>query len=171
MSDRVPAKDEQLAGVAVPRVRGSIYLQPGQLAATAEPTVITTILGSCVAVCLSDLSSGIGGMNHFLLPLWAGTNGPSSARFGKVAIEALIARLVALGCARDRLRAKVFGGACVLRGFQKPAGGHLGEKNSQVAFEELSRHGIPVLAQDIGGTNGRKLQFYTDLGTVGVKRL
>lgn len=151
--------------------RVSIYVQPGQIAVSAEPAVITTILGSCVAVCVWDPTSSAGGMNHFLLPFWAGGGVPSSARFGNVAVQDLVKKLDAFGCVRESLRAKVFGGACVLDGFKKRAGEHLGDKNVRVAFEELAQIGIPVIAEDTGGDASRKLHFYTDLGTVAVQRI
>jgi chemotaxis protein CheD len=92
------------AGKEAPGLGGalpSVYPHPGQLFASAEPASVTTVLGSCVSVCLWDRDRGIGGINHFVLPIWAG-NGTSSPRFGNVAMEALLARLVGLGArARD----------------------------------------------------------------------
>ena len=146
-----------------------VYLQPGQLYASAQPSAVTTVLGSCVAICLWDSLTSVGGMNHYLLPFFAGA-GKGTARFGNVAMAQLLDRLVALGAARGRLQAKVFGGACVLEAFQAREG-HLGEKNVGVAFKLLEDLGIPVVSRDVGGRSGRKLIFHTDLGNAWVARL
>ena len=108
-------------------------------------------------------------MNHYLLPFSAGA-GNGSPRFGNVAVAQLFDRLVALGAARGRLQAKVFGGACVLEAFQGREG-HLGEKNSGVAFKRLEELGVPVVSRDVGGRSGRKLIFHTDLGSAWVAKL
>jgi hypothetical protein len=69
--------------------RTKVYLHPGQVFAAAYPTTVTTILGSCVSLCLWDPTLRIGGINHFLLPFWIGDDA-ASPRFGTVAIESLI---------------------------------------------------------------------------------
>ena len=168
---------DELAGeVSAPPSRGDegrdlikVYLQPGQLYAAAQPSAITTVLGSCVAVCLWDPVSAIGGMNHYLLPFFAGA-GKGTPRFGNVAMTQLVDRLIALGALRGRLQAKVFGGACVLEAFQARQG-HLGEKNASVALKLLEELGIPVVSRDVGGRSGRKLIFHTDLGNAWVAKL
>lgn len=146
-----------------------VYLQPGQLYAAAQPSAVTTVLGSCVAVCLWDPIESVGGMNHYLLPFFAEA-GQGSPRFGNVAMAQLVDRLAALGAVRARLQAKVFGGACVLEAFQARQG-HLGEKNAAVAFKLLEELAIPVVSRDVGGQSGRKLIFHTDQGTAWVAKL
>ena len=145
------------------------YLHPGQLFAADTPYVVTTILGSCVAVCLLDARSPVAGMNHFMLPYWS-LNGSSSSRYGNVAIAQLIERVVALGADRASLKAKLFGGACVL-GVPSKDGSHLGEHNVELARRLLEQEGIPVIAEDVGGTCGRKLVFDTASGSVFIKRI
>jgi chemotaxis protein CheD len=146
----------------------AVYLHPGQLFATAEPHAVTTILGSCVAVCLWDAQLGVGGMNHFLLPHFAGSRS-TSARFGSVALELLLQKLVGLGARQAALRAKVFGGACVLEALR---GSHpLGDANVDVARRFLRRVEVPIVAEDVGGDQGRKLVFQTDDGSVVVRML
>ncbi len=146
-----------------------VYLHPGQLFASAEPSVVTTILGSCVSVCLYDAARGIGGLNHFLLPHWAGGEA-ASPRFGNVAITTLVERLGALGAPRSSLRAKLFGGACVT-GAAEHRPDHLGAKNAACATTILGELGIPILPGDLGGRRGRKLVFHTADGTALVKDL
>jgi chemotaxis protein CheD len=139
------------------------HLQPGQLFVAQSPTVISTILGSCVAVCLWDPFKGIGGMNHFMLPLHAGS-AMQSPRFGNVAMEQLVTKLCDAGARLPNLRARVFGGSCMFKAMQSPD--HLGSKNSALALEDLQRRGIEVVQSEVGGTRGRKLVFYSDTGAV-----
>jgi len=140
------------------------FLQPGQLAISVEPMQITTILGSCIAVCLWDPQRHIGGMNHFMLPYHGPTNSAaSSARFGNVAMTQLVEQLRAHGARLPLLKARVFGGACMFQQMRSSA--HLGAQNAEVAVEFLSRQGIEVVQIDIGGSRGRKLTFLTYEGT------
>src|SRR5258707_12065678 len=90
--------------------RKAAFLQPGHLAAFAQPAALTTILGSCLSVCLWDARRGQGGMNHFLLPDWAGQS-ESSARYGDVAVGALVGQPALLGAPTADPQAKLFGGA------------------------------------------------------------
>lgn len=93
---------------------------PGEYYFTRKPMLIVTVLGSCVAACLRDRTTGIGGMNHFMLPDGSGDGAsPASAsmRYGAYAMEVLINQLLKAGARRENLEAKVFGGGNVLRGF------------------------------------------------------
>jgi chemotaxis protein CheD len=134
-----------------------------------EPTAVTTVLGSCVSVCLFDVGLQCGGMNHFLLPFWCG-NSRSPGRFGNEATQALLARLLALGGRRESIQAKVFGGACVIDALRRRHG-QLGDQNVARALEALEAEGIPVVARDTDGERGRKLVFHTDTGDAWVKVL
>jgi chemotaxis protein CheD len=146
--------------------RRQAYLHAGQLLVSAEPCRITTILGSCIAVCLWDPAVHVGGLTHFILPNWAG-EGISSPKFGNVAIETLRSDLVRLG--GRLLRARVYGGACLsdaLNGGKTIAAGatHLGQRNADFALEFLASLRIPVVEHNTGGSRGRKLIFHTDTG-------
>lgn len=143
------------------------HLHAGQCYVSAEPAALTTVLGSCVAVCLWEAELGIGGINHFVLPHWAG-NGRVSARFGSVAISLLIEELCALGCRPESLQAKIFGGSGVMSAGNLT---RLGQRNIRIARQVLAEESIPVVAEDVGGTRGRKLIFHTQDGTAWVKRL
>jgi chemotaxis protein CheD len=147
-----------------------VYLHAGQLAASADPCSIVTILGSCVAVCVFDRVSGAGGANHYLLP-----SSPSaarqSARFGDVAIELLVARMALLGSRTRDLEAKLFGGASVVLAGAADPSRSLGMQNVVLARRLLEARGIPVVAEDVGGTRGRKITFRTDLGDAWVRKL
>jgi chemotaxis protein CheD len=133
----------------------------------AVPTAITTVLGSCVSVCLYDPATRVGGMNHFLLPLHVERD--RSPRFGTVAVPALVDAVLKAGAARGTLVAKVFGGASVIGAMGK--GRRLGDENAALALRLLEEARIPVLDQDVGGQRGRKLVFIVDEGTAWVRQL
>ncbi len=156
----VPAKGA--AGEASEPERRAVYLAPGQVIASAEPAEASTILGSCVAVCLWDPRTRTGGANHFLLPDWAGS-GTGTARYGNVAIASLVQRMEELGARQRDLQAKLFGGAAVLEAFRNRPD-HLGARNVALARHLLEQLAIPVVAEDVGGSRGRKVLFRTDSG-------
>lgn len=148
------------------KARRSVYLHAGQVHAAAEPSSVVTVLGSCVAVCLCDREAGVGGVNHFLLP--HPTLREQSARFGAFAMSHLLEEVFKLGARRERLEAKVFGGACVIEALK---GRNLGTENVELALKALEGAGVPVLERDVGGHNGRKLVFHTDVGAAWVRKL
>ena len=149
--------------------RSKYYLHPGQLFVSHESYAVTTILGSCVSVCLWDPFTKIGGINHFLLPMDVGDD-QASLRFGNLAVRELIEEVLAVGGEQARLRAKLFGGACVLEAFRSREN-HLGTKNVKIAREVLDAVDIPIIGEDVGGNRGRKLIFHTDDGSAWVKQL
>lgn len=146
----------------------SVYLYPGDLIVTSDPSVISTVLGSCVSVCLLDPVTRSGGANHFLLPHLTRGDG-SSCRFGRTAMEMLVTRMLSLGCDKRNLTARVFGGASQFEGTRERIS--IGQQNVQVATRFLEDEGIPILAQEVGGARGRKLVFHTETGAVFVKTL
>jgi chemotaxis protein CheD len=147
--------------------REHVYLHAGHLVIASRPTAITTVLGSCVAVCLHDPISKIGGMNHFLLPLHVDRD--HSPRFGTVAVPQLVDAVVRAGASRSALVAKVFGGASVIGVLAR--GRRLGEENALLALRLLEEARIPVLDKDVGGSRGRKVVFFVDEGTAWVRQL
>ncbi|MGH1414093.1 MAG: chemotaxis protein CheD [Pelagimonas sp.] len=122
--------------------------------------VLTTVLGSCIAVCLSDTVRGIGGMNHFLLPNREGVGG-ENVRYGAYAMELLINGLLKQGAERGQLQAKVFGGGNMI-GTLRDIGG----SNAEFARQFLSDEGIPCLAESTGGTQARRIRFWPTSGKV-----
>jgi chemotaxis protein CheD len=139
------------------------FLYPATLFAHQEEHLVTTVLGSCVAVCLWDGATGTGGMNHFMLPLWNG-EGLATPKYGNVAIDRLLNRMLALGCRRDGLVAKIFGGATIMNSGQGMYS--VGARNILLAQEQLAGHGIPVAGADVGGGSGRKILFNTRTGVI-----
>jgi len=146
----------------------AVKLLPGEYYATAEDIMLMTVLGSCVSACLSDPETGVGGMNHFMLPESESGAEVSSARYGSYAMEVLINELMKLGAARQRLEAKVFGGGTVLRGFTVA---NVGERNISFVRNYLAAEHIPVIAEDLGDICPRKIHFFPRSGRVLVKRL
>jgi chemotaxis protein CheD len=143
------------------------YLYPGELFADPRPHLVTTVLGSCVAVCLYDPARGVGGINHYLLPLWNGEGLPTP-RYGNIAIDALLDRMLLLGCQRGSLQAKLFGGAAM---WENPGGlFSVGERNIELARRRLGELRIPVIGADVGGDGGRKILFNSGDGTVLLRR-
>jgi chemotaxis protein CheD len=149
----------------------AVKLLPGQYHAMSGTGSISTVLGSCVATCLWDPVTRIGGMNHFMLP-GEPTSSSSpwavSARFGVYAMEVLINEMLHLGADRRRLVAKAFGGARVLQGFGTL---DVGAKNCEFVLQFLQEEGIPLVARDLLGTSPRKLHLFPASGKVQMKRL
>lgn len=143
------------------------FLYPGAIFIHPEPHRVTTVLGSCVSVCLWDREKRIGGMNHFLLPLWNG-EGLSTPRYGNIAIEKLIDRMMYLGCGKDGMIAKIFGGSAM---WCTPSGLlTIGERNVALARQILQTHRIPIFSSEVGGNAGRKIIFDTGTGQVMLRR-
>ena len=152
-----------------PEQRKTMYLHAGHMFSAAESHEVTTILGSCVSVCITDPVAGVGGVNHYMLP-WDIGNEHGNPRFATFAIQHLIDDVVALGARPIRLQAKIFGGACVLREFQQ-SGNDLGLRNVEAAHRLVGAAAIPIILEDVGGTHGRKLVYRTDDGWFSLKRL
>jgi chemotaxis protein CheD len=119
--------------------------------------VIATLLGSCVAACLHDPVARVGGMNHFLLP--GDLDSGEAGRYGVHLMELLVNGLLKLGASRDRLEAKLFGGANTMRML-----GNIGDQNATFAREFLARERITVCGGSLGGTRGRRLQYFPYTG-------
>ncbi|MBS0124961.1 chemotaxis protein CheD [Thetidibacter halocola] len=133
----------------------------GDFVISEDPAeVLTTVLGSCVAVCLYDADRGVGGMNHFLLPSGDNTGGVN-VRYGTHAMELLINGLLKRGANRDRLQAKVFGGARMNDNLRD-----IGQSNAQFARSFLSDEGVPIAAESLGGHAARRLRFWATTGRV-----
>lgn len=135
--------------------------------------VIHTLLGSCIAVCLFDCEKNIGGMNHFLLPQQNQSKNRSksdSGWFGLDSMEAMINRILELGGAFSRLKAKVFGGGQVVENLT-PFNINVAEANIIFILNYLREKKIPVLAKDVGGCYGRKVLYYLEDHSVLVQRL
>jgi chemotaxis protein CheD len=147
----------------------TIKVLPGRFYITTRADeVIATVLGSCVAACIRDVETGIGGMNHFMLASdQAGRWGEDlkSPRYGNFAMERLINELIKAGCPRQRMEVKVFGGANVME-----TRNLIGTQNAEFVLRYLADEGLRCAAQDLGGPYPRRIQFFPSTGRV-VRRL
>ena len=140
---------------------GSWYVQLtlGDTYVTSDANeILTTVLGSCIATCIRDPITGIGGMNHFLLP--NGGNHDRDARcYGVNAMELLINDILKQGGSRRALEAKVFGGANVVASLSG-----VGSRNVAFASQFLKDEGIAIVGGDCGGTAARKIRYNPNSG-------
>lgn len=132
-----------------------VHLIQGEYRVSSDPaTCFSTVLGSCVATCFFDPLAKIGGINHFLLP--GGREGQSdSVSYGVHAMELLINALLKRGAARDRLTAKIFGGARMMNTLSD-----IGAQNGRFARDFLHRENIPIVGESLGGDRARRVQFW-----------
>ncbi|HEY6844178.1 MAG TPA: chemotaxis protein CheD [Thermoanaerobaculia bacterium] len=147
----------------------NVYLFPGHIFTSAEPAVVSTILGSCVAVCLWDGEIGIGGINHFLLPSNP-SRGNSDLRYGNHAMTRLLEAMLQRGASVKRIVAKIVGGASVLEAFTSTRRS-IGDQNVAIARDFLKAYAIHVTGDQTGGRRGRKLLFHTGNGSAYVKEI
>ena len=134
-----------------------VNIVQGEFVISDEPDVVlTTLLGSCVAACLRDPVTGIGGMNHFLLPGEAGSEG---LRYGVHAMELLMNGLLKRGARRERLEAKLFGGARLSDHLSD-----IGDQNASFAERFMREEDIRVVGGSLRGEHGRRIQFWPSTG-------
>jgi chemotaxis receptor (MCP) glutamine deamidase CheD len=150
--------------------REPVTIYVGGVFASRDGTVVRTLLGSCISACLWDPQCGVGGMNHFMLPAPSNGGAPEDlSRFGVHAMELLIGEIQKLGGERRRVQGKLFGGGHVL---QVPVSvGCVPAQNILFIQRFMAAEGIPVAAEDLGGSQARQVVFHTDTGRAFVKRL
>ena len=137
-----------------------VHVGQGEHVVTSDPDVVlSTILGSCVAMCLHDPVARIGGMNHFLLPEGAGAGTDAGRRYGAYAMELLINELLKAGGRRERLEAKLFGGGRMFDSLRD-----VGRANADFAERFLRDEGIPVVGGSLRGEGGRRLHYWPVTG-------
>lgn len=142
---------------------------PGEYFVSDSGILLVTVLGSCVAACIRDTETGVGGMNHFMLPDDGGREAVSmSARYGTYAMEVLINHLLKMGARRNRLEAKVFGGGAVMASLSSS---NVGLRNAEFVLDYLKTEKIPVVAKDLLDSYPRKVYYFPDSGRVLVKKL
>lgn len=147
---------------------------PGEFYVSMHGELITTVLGSCVSACVRDPATGVGGMNHFMLPDnqsrsskdWEDTPVNAQTRYGNIAMERLINVVLASGCKREDIEIKLFGGGKVLN-----LSADIGAKNVRFVKMYLATEGLPVLSEDVGGVCPRKVQYFPLTGRVRIKTL
>ena len=153
--------------------RVAAKIQPGEYYVTQSNQVIVTVLGSCVSACIRDTVTGIGGMNHFMLPdgdkasLSVHPSDPSAAtRYGNVAMEHLINSILSHGGLRGQLEVKILGGGQVIKGMTD-----VGKRNIEFVREYIEEESIKLLGEDVGGKLPRKVYYHPKSGIVRCKHL
>ena len=148
-------------------------LLPGEYYVTTKSEAVVTVLGSCVSACIRDKVFGIGGMNHFMLPIhegersaWKGGVTDNITRFGNYAMEHLINDILSNGGMRKNLEVKVFGGGRIVKGLSD-----IGACNARFVLDYLKEENIPVISQDLNGDSPRKLYYFPKTGRVLMKKL
>lgn len=139
------------------------FLKPGFIYLPVIPTIISTVLGSCVSVCLFDQKIKRGGMNHFRMPKSPG-NEKNTAIYGDVATRTLIRMMLAEGSKLQNLEAQIIGGAMN----HDLTSADIGSENIHVASTILKKAGVRIVSEDSGGTKGRKIIFDTSTNTTAV---
>ena len=144
-----------------------------ELKVAANPHVLTTRgLGSCLGITLYDPLKKIGGLAHPMLPDINNSRAkPNPARFVNSCLDEMIKELTNFGCLKNRLQAKVFGGAHMFSFISQDSAFSVGEKNIDMAFRALSNYNIPIVAEDIRGNFGRTIEFDLTSGAVRIRTL
>jgi chemotaxis protein CheD len=149
-------------------------LLPGDFYVTRHDEVLDTVLGSCVSACIRNPNTGIGGMNHFMLPhpranerndSWGSVAG-SATRYGNASMEQLINKILAGGGSRTDLEVKIFGGARVLA-----ATTDVGQRNVEFVRAFIKQEGLRLSSEDVGNNMPRHIQYFPFTGKVRVKHL
>ena len=147
---------------------------PGEFYVTVNEEVIVTVLGSCVSACIRDKVFGVGGMNHFMLPVnrnetsqWGGQL-EESTRFGNFAMEKMINEILKNGGSRHNLEVKLFGGGKVISGMTTI---DVGNRNIDFVRDYVQTEGLELAAEDLGDIYPRKVIYYPKTGKVRVKKL
>jgi len=147
---------------------------PGEFYVSMTGELITTVLGSCISACIRDKKTGIGGMNHFMLPTdtnqhsssWKDTPVNMQTRYGNIAMERLINMILSGGGKKVNLEIKLFGGGKVLQ-----INTDIGGKNVEFVRQYILTEGLRVAAEDVGGIYPRMVQYYPKTGRARVKKL
>lgn len=145
-----------------------VQLGQGELFVETEPHLVSTILGSCVAVCLWDRRLRYGGMTHSVLPRWP-ANVPPTARYTDLAIDALFLRMRQLGSRPADIQAKLFGGGNVLGAAH--GSDTVGSLNVAAALDQLRQLKLPIMARHVLGSRGVIIKQDTGTGTVWLRRI
>jgi chemotaxis protein CheD len=156
--------------------RWTAKVLPGEYYVTRHDEAVSTVLGSCIAACISDRRLGVGGMNHFMLPEDGGNSGDSdrwldpkaglATRYGSHAMECLINELMKLGARRESLEIKLFGGGRILASMTD-----VGARNVEFIRQFLKSEGFEIAAEDMGDIYPRRVIYFPESGKVRVRRL
>lgn len=142
---------------------------PGEFFVSATPMIVYTVLGSCISACIRDPLTGVGGMNHFMLPKPKDGGNDSwgeSTRYGSYAMESLINEILKLGGVKSRLEVKLFGAGKIYEGNID-----VGARNAEWVVSFLQTEGLTAVKTDLGDVCPRKVYYFTDSGRVLMKKI
>lgn len=142
---------------------------PGEFFVSATPMIVYTVLGSCISACIRDPLTGVGGMNHFMLPKPKDGGNDSwgeSTRYGSYAMESLINEILKLGGVKSRLEVKLFGAGKIYEGNID-----VGARNAEWVISFLQTEGLTAVKTDLGDVCPRKVYYFTDSGRVLMKKI
>ena len=152
----------------------SAKILPGELYVSTHGEMISTVLGSCISVCIRDKNKGIGGMNHFMLPQdsefsserWGDNQATSASRYGNWAMEYLINAILKRGGEKKNFEVKIFGGGQMMAKMTD-----IGQKNILFVYKYLSDEQLKIEASDVGDVFARKVLYFPDTGNVKLRRI
>jgi chemotaxis protein CheD len=152
-----------------------VYVQPGESHLVREPTMLRTLLGSCVGIAFRVPRLGLGALCHPMLPLTpaklaATLSRSAGRRFVDYAIRDLARQFDALGASRNEVEVKLFGGGDVLVMVGNSNRPTVGKLNAEVAVKVLAEEGFAVSASSLGGKRGVNIHFNTRTGEVLLQR-
>ena len=147
-------------------VSQNYFLKPGFIYVATKPTMISTVVGSCIAVCVFDRKQKIGGMNHFQFPVIRNAK-HATARYGNVAVSTLINLMINVGSKNEQLEAQILGGAYN----PEIADNNVGRENIRIGKKILAKRGVRLASEDVGGEKGRKIIFNTNTNELAVVKV
>jgi chemotaxis protein CheD len=147
-----------------------VFLKPGELYISDIPTVVSTILGSCIAVTIFNKRLKTGGICHAMLPRSPYENEYSVFRYADSSIFYMLNKFEMMGIRKDEIEVKVLGGADVIGRINEDTVS-IGRKNIEIAMEIIRNENLQLTVSDVGGKMGRKVHFYTHTGKVLLKRI
>lgn len=142
---------------------------PGEFFVSAEPMIVYTVLGSCISACIRDPITGVGGMNHFMLPKpkdEANDSWGESTRYGSYAMESLINEVLKRGGVKSRLEVKLFGAGRIYDGHMD-----VGARNAEWVLDYIKAEGLTACKTDLGDVLSRKVYYFTESGRVLMKKI
>ncbi|MBN2654057.1 MAG: chemotaxis protein CheD [Nitrospirae bacterium] len=153
-----------------------VYLKPGEMHFAESPTIVTTVLGSCVSVVMYSTRNGVGAICHGMLPTYKGKMSfdlvsSEGLRYVDFAIERMLKKFHDKGIAESELDVKLFGGAEMLPNSQSGTNLTVGRQNIEIARKIIDARSLDLVTFDVGGLQGRKIIFHTHTGDVYLKRL
>jgi chemotaxis protein CheD len=147
-----------------------VFLKPGEIFISRKPAVVSTILGSCIAITIFNERLKIGGICHALLPRSPSLHDDDYCRYVDSSITYMLKKLEAMGIQKHEMEIKLLGGADVLD-ITDVTRLSVGRQNIEKALEMMNNEKLALTLSDVGGTTGRSIRFYTHTGTVLLKRI